>query len=116
LQIGDIKTKPSKSGAVRINLQDRQAGDLFRLWIAGARRSSDDAFDLPADFKELIKIIAIDFHGDVSAHAGNEFVKTHLNRLRELIAITRKLIHGSIHLSHELRAGLSRIRPVFARV
>ena len=42
------------------------------------------------------KAVAVDFHGDIASHPGDELVKAHLNRLRKLVVISRKLSQGPL--------------------
>ena len=86
-----------------------QAGGLLHLHVrrAGdaARAPSRSASPISCN---TVHVVAEDFHGHVAAHAGDEFVEAHLDRLGELVVVAGQFLDGGFHLADEFGLGLFR--------
>ena len=76
-----------------------------------ARRTRLDA---ARDLQQGVEIVAEDLHADIAAHAGNQLVEPHLDRLRELVIVAGHLGHDLLDLRDHLRLGHGRVGPVGA--
>ena len=75
----------------------------------------EDGFDFAGGFVHHREIVAVDFHGDIGADAGDEFVETHLDGLRELVVVAGDFLRGGFHGGDEVGFGAERIGPLRAR-
>ena len=48
---------------------------------------ASDGFDLLAEREQRLQVVAVDLDGDVGAHARDQLVEAHLDRLRELVVV-----------------------------
>jgi hypothetical protein len=55
-------------------------------------------------------------HRHVAAHAGDQFVESHLNRLGEFVVVAGHLLHAFSISRDQLGLGLFRVRPLLARL
>jgi hypothetical protein len=70
------------------NLQHWQTGDLLDPDIGGALNAPQDGGNLISNPQQGVELIAEYFHRDVTTHACNEFIESHLDWLRELVGVT----------------------------
>ena len=107
-----FKPIPGNSGAVNEDTQDGQASRLFDLHVRRARDTLEHLGNRRCCGLHGVKVIAIDLDGHVAAHAGNEFVKAHLDGLRELVVMPRDLLKGFFHTLDQGAFRLVRMRPL----
>ena len=50
----------------------------------------------------VLEIIAVDFDSEIRSHAGDQFVETHLDRLRELVVVAWNLRCRRFQITHEV--------------
>ena len=98
------------------DLQHRQTGDLFDPDVGGARDAAQDAGDLVGCLQQRIELVAEHLHRDVAAHAREQLVEAHLDRLREFIGVAGQRLHGALDLRHQLVLGQMRVRPLLSRL
>ena len=85
------------------DLQHRQTGDLLDLDVGGARDAAQDAGDLVGCLQQRLELVAEHLDRDVAAHAREQFVEAHLDRLREFIGIAGQHLHGALDLAPPAR-------------
>ena len=61
----------------------RQAGDLLDADVFGAGNGFEHVADSFADREQFFEVVAENFHRHIAAHAGDEFVEAHLDRLKK---------------------------------
>ena len=52
-----------------------------------------------------VELVAEHLHRDVAAHAGEELVEAHLDRLREFVGVAGQQLHGALDLGDQLVLG-----------
>ena len=102
--------------AVEVDGKQRQSRDLLDLHVRRTRNLPEDRFDPFRRSEHHLQVIAIDLDGHICAHARDEFIEAHLNRLGELIVISRNCLQGGLELADELRLGLMRVGPLVPRL
>ena len=101
---------------LHVDVQQRQAGDLFDTHVLRTRNGFKDFPDLLSGGKKRIEVVTKDLHGHVAADAGDQFVETHLDRLKELVFGAGHLLDGVVHSSDEFLFGQGGVRPFGARL
>ena len=66
--------------------------------------------------QQLIQVITKDLDAQVRAHAGNQLIKSQLDRLRDFVVVAHKFIQSLFHLLNEFALGQVRFRPLIARL
>ena len=98
LDIGDRQPIARDGRPVDLHLMNRKAESFVRSSRRPHRaRSAGCGRWRRHSVAYRAKSIAIDFHGHIASHPGNELVKAHLNRLRELVVVSWKLLEGFFH-------------------
>ena len=114
LDVVHADAEPRKRGPVGSDLEHRQAGDLLDRNVLGPLDAADHALDCVADFKQLVEIVAEHLDRHVRPDAGQQFVEPHLDRLGELVVISRDPGDGRLHFRQQFVPRLARVRPVLA--
>ena len=98
-----------------MNRQNGQSRHLLVLHIRRPGDTRDDAFDGLCEFCKRIQIIPVDFESNVRAHARDQFVKPHFDRLGDLILAAGNLLDRVLQFAHEGSFRLAGIGPFLAR-
>ena len=98
------------------DLQHRQAGDLFDPDVGGARNAAQDAGDLVGRLQQRIELVAEHLNRDIAAHACEQLIEAHPDRLREFIGVAGQRLHRTFDLRHQLVLGQMRVRPRLSRL
>ena len=61
-------------------------------------------------------VFAKKFHRHVAAHAGDELVEAHLNRLGEFVIVAGNFLHRLFQFRDQIRLGFLRVGPFLARL
>ena len=98
-----LNGREAQAAAGDFRLVDRdvehgQAGDLLDPDIGGAVNAPQDGGDLIGNPQQGVELVAEYLHGDVATHASNEFIESHLDRLRELVGVSGQYLHGALNL------------------
>ena len=112
LHIRDVQAIAGNGSAVNEHTQDGQARRLFDLHVRRARDTLEHLGNRRCSGLHGVKVIAVDFDGHVAAHAGNEFVKAHLDGLRELVVMPRDLLKSLFHTLDQGAFRLIRVWPL----
>ena len=115
LDVGGGEAVAGEGFAVEAHGEHREAGGLLDFDVGGAGDGLEDGFDFAGGFVHHREIVAVDFHGDIGADAGDEFVETHLDGLRELVVVAGDFLRGGFHGGDEVGFGAERIGPLRAR-
>ena len=79
------------SRAIERDIEGREACRLLNLDVRRAADRLQDATDTRSGVAQLIEIITVDFDGDITPHASDEFVEPHLDRLGEFVIVADQL-------------------------
>ena len=83
LHVGDAQAAARDLRPVDLDVEERQARRLLDPHVGGALDPAQDAGDLVRRAQHRVEVVAEDLDRDVAAHAGDQLVEAHLDRLRE---------------------------------
>ncbi len=100
--------------AIQRDVEGREPRGLLDLDVRRARdRRAGSRRSRSAVAVMAVQVVAIDLDGDVAAHARDQFVEAHLDRLAELVGVARSAPSSLSSMRLDQRGlGLARVRPV----
>ena len=114
LHVGHVEPQARHLSPLQTNRQNRQAGGLLELGVGRAGHGRQHGFDAFAHLGQHVDVVAEHLHRHVAAHAGNQLVEAHLNRLDELVVVAGHERELALHLLDQVGLQASRIRPLIA--
>ncbi len=87
---------------VYIHRQHGQTGGLLDLDLSGAGDLAQHGRDFICGIVQDLHVIAEYLDGDIATHAGNQFIETQLDRLRELVVVTGNFVGGFLNSRQQL--------------
>ena len=118
-RVGDLldgQPKARDGGAIEPHVQGRGSSRLLDPNPVGARDSFQYRADLGGRGAHLVQIIAIELDGDVAAHAGDQFVEPHLDRLGDLETVAQQRRDLSLDALDDLGLVLHALGPLLLRL
>src|SRR3546814_7420214 len=89
LDVADIEPEPCQCGAIRGDLQDRQASHLLDADIRGPLDPVHHLLDGLSNTEQFVEIVAEHLDRDIGADARKQLVEPHLDGLGELVVVAR---------------------------
>ena len=81
LHVGDAQAVAAERFAIRLDAQQRQALNFFRLDVGRAGDRFERLDDLADGLFQDREIVAVDLDRHVAAHPADQFIEAHLDRL-----------------------------------
>ena len=116
LHVAGVQAVADQRLAVRRDGQQRQARGLLQPHVGRAVHRLRHRLHLFAEPHQRIQVVAVNLDRHVRAHAGDQLIHAHLDRLGELVVVARYLLHRGFDLGHQRRLCLARVGPFAARL
>ncbi len=101
--------------AIHHGCYGRLTGYLFDADVRCAGDGAQDSRRLFSGCEHGLEVVAIDLHGDIRPHAGDQLVEAHLDRLRELVTVAQKLAEFLFHAGDKIGFGQTAVGPRLSR-
>ena len=108
-----LRPRRAISARLQLNRQQRAGRWSARPWCRPRPApTASTASMLVADLGQHLDVVAEHLDGDVAAHAGDQLVEPHLDRLDELVVVAGISGSSSLQLLDEVGLGPLRIGPL----
>ncbi len=112
----ETETSPRDLGLVHADIQHRKAAGLFDLNVGRSFGFPQNIRNLPRATQERFELIAENLHGEIAAHAGQQLIEAHLDRLGEFVVVAGQLAHRVRDLVEQRGLGQFGIGPLVLRL